>query len=93
VRCDAPGGCAGRLHLTTYGAVRVGPVRAQVVLGDAGFAVGAGKTKLVRIALAPGSRALAVKRVLAARVTAQVESGYGYAKVARTVAIVFPKYR
>ena len=93
VRCDSPGGCAGRLHVTTAGAVRVGPLRAQVVLGDAGFTVGAGKTKLVRVTLAPGARALAVKRILVARVTAQVEGGYGYAKVARTVAIAFPKYR
>ncbi|MEA2292383.1 MAG: hypothetical protein QOE86_22, partial [Solirubrobacteraceae bacterium] len=72
VRCPASdtGRCKGTLTLRTAKAVRVGGLRAVVVLGTAKYSVAAGKTRRVKVRLATGFRSIARHRRIAARAAA-----------------------
>ena len=87
VRCPAsePGGCAGRVTLTTAGAVRGAGIRAPAVLGSAAFALGRGAAGIVRVRLPRNVRRLAGGSGRLA-VRARTDSRDGAGNVALTVA-------
>lgn len=71
VRLSCPatetGGCIGRLTLRTAKAVRLGRLRAQVVLGSRAFNLRGGQSARVRVRLATGYKRLAKRKRIAAR--------------------------
>src|SRR4051812_14301632 len=74
VSCPAgTAGCNGSVSLFTSKAVRVGRVKAQLLLGRASFALKAGETKTIKVKLASGAAKLAAKKKLAAVTDAQVK--------------------
>jgi hypothetical protein len=80
LRCTAPGGCRGKLSLSTQAssqAKHAGGRSRTVRLGSSNFAVGAGETKTVHIALDAAARALlhASPRLPARLTIAEVGTG------------------
>jgi Ca2+-binding RTX toxin-like protein len=59
-------GCNGTVSLLTAKPVKLGRVRAQLLLGRASFALKAGETKTIKVKLASGAAKLAKKKKLAA---------------------------
>ncbi|HYF27769.1 MAG TPA: calcium-binding protein [Baekduia sp.] len=80
------GGCRGTVTLRTASAVRVGGVRASVVLGSARFALRAGQRRTVSVKLASGARRLARGGRLAARAAVvSADAAGNLAQASRTV--------
>jgi hypothetical protein len=71
VSCPAgTAGCKGSVALSSAKTIRVGNLRAKLELGRKSFDVAAGKSKTIKVKLAPGTAKLAKKKKLA--VTARV---------------------
>ena len=77
ITVSCPGGtagCKGTVTLVSAKSIKVGKLKAKLVLGSAGYSLGAGQSRTIKVRLAPGTAKLAKKKKLAvsARVTSAV---------------------
>ncbi len=81
VRLECPaaelGGCAGTVTIATRGTVRIGRVRARVVLGTARFTLRAGEARRVRVRLVSRATRLARRGRLRVRATVVTRDAAG----------------
>lgn len=94
VRCPvrATAGCRGELTLQTWTPVRIGALRAPLVLGSARYSLVAGATATLRVRLAANYTALVPTRAQTLLVRAQATNAGGQI-TSRRVTLVLPRVR